>query len=95
MTKRDYLKYNQHAADMLGNSIKVGDTVVVNNPYRAYPKVGEISHFTATGRVAIKYTWKNYAGDYNGGYFYRLPNNIVKIKDGDSFTDKDKTEGKS
>lgn len=96
MTKREYLKYNnQGVTDMLNVPINIGDIVVINNNYRSFPIIGKVTHFTSSDRVAIRYTWADYLGSTCIGHFYRLPKNVIKIRDGNESRDKDKTEGKS
>lgn len=79
MNIREYNKYHQELYDALDKPIDVGDTVVVNNYYRAAIHIGKVSHFTESGRVAITTTTVYGKTKYN--YFiYRLPYNIVVIK---------------
>lgn len=79
--RKEYLKYNLEVYDALGKKLKVGNTVIVNNPYNNVPIIGTLTHFTELGQVAVKYV-----GDIvnNEKYYwnaYRLPQTVIKFSD--------------
>lgn len=80
MTKKEYLKYNSiEAYDMYGRRVLPNDTVVINNNYGSRPRVGIVSHYTPTGKLAIKYASgiNNTKVYYN--YAYRKPKSVLKL----------------
>lgn len=79
MTQREYNKYHQDVYDALDRHIDIGDTVVVNNYYRARIYIGKVSHFVESGRVAIDITSveRNHTYKWKA---YRFPSDIVIIK---------------
>jgi hypothetical protein len=95
MTKREYLKYNREMYDMQNKRIYPGDTVIINNNYRAKPEIGIVSHFAETNKVAIKVPSSIVKGIQYYYNCYREPENIVKIKDGNKDNSKDSTESQS
>lgn len=82
MTRREYLKYNTQAKDMLGKDLKPGDTVVINNNYTRTPYVGTLDHFTESGNCAIKYLWRVYKGKEYYCWAYREPCTVIKLRSG-------------
>lgn len=82
MTRREYLKYNTQAKDMLGKDLKPGDTVVINNNYTRTPYVGTLDHFTESGNCAIKYMWMVFKGREYHCWAYREPCTIIKLRSG-------------
>jgi hypothetical protein len=93
MTKREYLKYSQEMYDMQNQRIYPGDTVVINNNYGPQPYIGTVTHFVESGRVAIESPYyKTANGKQYYSYFYREPENILKIKDGNKDSNKDSAE---
>lgn len=95
MTKKEYLKYNNpEAFDLLGNLIKPGDTVVINNNNDSIPRIGVVNHFTECGQLAIVVTnTSTYLGKpyIIEDKYYRLANKVVKIKDGYKGNNKNKS----
>jgi hypothetical protein len=79
MNIREYNKYHQEMYDALDKPIGVGDTVVANNYYKASVHIGKVSHFTESGRVAIK-TSTVYGKTRYEYFIYRLPFTIIVIK---------------
>lgn len=95
MTKKEYLKYNNpEAFDVQGRPIKPGDTVVINCNYFSTPRIGVVQHFTATGRLAILYDFRNFV-NATKMWAYREPRKVVKIKNGHKNTNKNNIKSKS
>lgn len=91
INKKEYYKYNNpEAKDMLDVPINIGDTVVVNNYYYNKPIIGTVDHFTESGKLAILYKWKEHKSCEPIYLSYRKPYNVVKLKDGNQTTNKDK-----
>jgi hypothetical protein len=79
MRRREYLKYHQELRDRYNVELHPGDTVIINNYYGNYPIVGEISHYTSTGRLVIE---SKYIHPISGNTFtylhYRYPRTVIK-----------------
>ncbi len=80
MTRKEYEeKYNRNYTDMLGKPINIGDTVIINSHYSAYPIIGKVSHYTKSGKVAVHRDIK-LKKSLIRDWYYRINNTIVVIK---------------
>ena len=78
LTEKEYFKYNSNDVyDALDRPLKIGDTVVINNNYRAIPIVGVIDHYLNNGKLAICY---NYYKSTMKIMAYRHPSTVIKLK---------------
>lgn len=81
MTEKDFLKYHQKLYDMQENIINPDDTVVINNNYYGTPIIATVSHFTRNGKVAL-YRKRTFGNSQIIVRYYRRPESVIKIKDG-------------
>lgn len=94
MTRKEYLKYNNtEAFDALNKPIKIGDTVILNNYFGTTPYIGIVDHFTESKKLAILYTCCVCKGKNCIRWFYRFPNTVIKLKNGNKSNSENKLEG--
>jgi hypothetical protein len=94
MNRREYEKYNQEVYDMRKKRILPGDTVIINNNYRADPHIGEVTHFTRSGKVAVRVCYSTCGKKKYYFNNYRQPDTIIKFRSGHKNNNKNQAQSK-